>query len=316
MNNSIAKLGIVLVALIGVGGYVMHSFRSKNVEAEHRLDLERIRREYLEREPLARLIPDPERYRIERQQLTKWYFNELTDHYNRFPAFKGYDRFMADLEERKRSRKVRDQEYTQYAERFKVTKALWERFKSGKYDPAFTAQQNGLRFDVYDVQAVLDPKEPKLRFSFALYGAQRKWSMDSTSGAKVMRLNVNAAFHELVFSGLDANGKSIREMRASGDPFKVDNGERFIEEFPPGTVFGSYDLPKIPAEVVNAELTFDISTRSVLTGEEMGGKFVWKLPVPADWKLPQGASWEGAQEQVREQPEAPAPHSTKARGRK
>ena len=132
-----------------------------------------------------------------------------------------------------------------------------------------------------------------------------------------MRLTVNANFREMVFSGQDPDGKPIREMRASGEPYKIENPERFIEEFPPGIVFGYYDLPKIPAEVATAELTFDIATRSVLTGEEVAAKFVWKQPVPAEWKLPAGAGWEGAQEQVREEPKdaAPAP-VVKEKGKK
>jgi hypothetical protein len=108
-------------------------------------------------------------------------------------------------------------------------------------------------------------------------------------------------------------------MRATGEPFKIDNPERFIEEFPPDIVFGYYDLPKIPADVATAELTFDIGTRSVLTGEEIATKFVWKQqPAPAEWKLPAGAAWEGAQEQVREQPQdaPPEPVKEKKKGKR
>lgn len=305
MNNPIVKLGIVLALLLGGGWFGLSSWRTKEAEFKHQLDLERIRKEYLERAPVALRMKDAAKYQFEQAAIFKWYFNELTEHYNRYPAFKNYERFIDDLDERKRAKKVKEADYAQYEERYKLTRALWELARTGRYDPVYTATDSGLRFDVYEVQTLAGTAEPTLRLSYVLWGAQRKWTEDTSSGGRVRRLNVSASFHELVFNGLDADGKPIREMRASGDPFKIDHPERFIEEFPPGVVFGYYDLPKIPAEVVSAELSFEISTRSVLSGEELLAKFVWKQqPVPAEWKLPAGAGWEGAQEQVREDPEA------------
>lgn len=310
MNNPIVKLGIVLVLLVGGGWFGLSSYRKKSAEYENRLGLERVRREFLERAPLARSMADLGKYRFEQQQLFKWYFNELTDHYNRFAAFKDYEKFEDDLEQRKRQKKVKDQEYAQYLERYKAVKAFWDLARAGKYDPVFSTADKGLRFDVYDVQQ--QPGD-KVRLSFALYGTQRKWSEDSSSGSKVKRLTVNAAFQEMVLSGLDGDGKQITEMRATGEPFKIDNPERFIEEFPPGLVFGYYDLPKIPAEVVTIQLTFDLATRSVLTGEDVPLKVEWKQPAPPEWKLAAGARWEGAQEQVREAPEEEAAPAKKGK---
>jgi hypothetical protein len=303
MNNPLIKLGLIVVVLIGGSWFGISAYRHKTTDYEHRLDLERIRQEFLERAPLARLMESPEKYRYEEAQLLKWYFNELNDHYNRFQGLKDYDRFLVDLDERKKTHKIKEGEYASYAERFKATKELFERLRTGKYDPVFTAGDKGLRFDIYEVQPSPDPKEPKLRLSYALWGAQRKWAVDSTAGLKVTHLNVSARFHEMVFSGLDADGKEIRKMSASGDPYKIDHPERFIDEFPPGLVFGYFEIPKIPSEVVTAELTYTLSTRSVFSGEEVEGKFVWKQPLPSEWKLPPGAGWEGAQEQVREDPE-------------
>lgn len=304
MNNPIVKLAIVLVILVGGGYFGLTNYRAKKTEYENKLGLERIRREWLERQPLARLMPDAEKYRFEQLQLFKWYFNELTEHYNKFQGLKNYERFSDDLELRKRQKKIKDNEYAPYAERYKLTFDLWEAMRTGKYETIFTAQDRGLRFDVYRQETAGD----KLRLYYALYGTQRKWTADTTSGPKILKLTVNANFHSLSFSGLDADGKEIRKFDATGEPYKIDNPERFIEEFPPGIVFGYYDLPKIPSEVITAELTFDIATRSVLSGEEVPAKFVWKQPLPADWK---GGNWGDAQEQVRE--EAPPPEPAKGK---
>ena len=303
MNNPIVKLIAVLVVLVGGGFFGLTTYRKKSTEYENRLDLDRIRREWLERQPLARQLDAPDKYRFEQQQLFKWYFNELTEHYNKFQGLKDYERVGNDLEDKKRTKKMKDAEYALLSERYKGTKDFWELAKANKYDPVFTAVDKGLRFDIYKVESIADPKEPKLRLSYALWGAQRKWSVDSSGGGKVMKLNVNAAFHELSVVGLDGDGKEITRMTAAGDPYKIDNPERFIEEFPPGIVFGSYDLPKIPSNVITVEVTWDIGTRSVLTGEEVSGKFVWKQPLPSEWK---GGDWADAKEQIREEPEAAA----------
>ncbi|MBI5548048.1 MAG: hypothetical protein HY901_29560 [Deltaproteobacteria bacterium] len=303
MNNPIVKLAIVVVVVLGGSWFGLSSWKKKSADYEHRLDLDRIRKEYIERAPLARLIPEPDKLRFEQAALLKWYFNELNEHYNKFQGLKNYERFGDDLEARKRAKKIKEGEFAQYQERYQATHDLWELMRTNKYDPVFIGTDRGLRFDIYEVKTTPDPKEPKLRLAFALYGAQRKWSIDSTAGARIMKLNVNANFHELVVSGLDADGKEIRKMSASGDPNKIENPERFVEEFPPGVVFGFYEIPKIPAEVVTIEMTFEIGTRSVITGEEIPAKFVWKQALPAEWKLPAGAGWEGAQEQVREEVE-------------
>ncbi|HEY3452110.1 MAG TPA: hypothetical protein VGK67_37550 [Myxococcales bacterium] len=304
MNNPIVKLLVVLVIILGGGFYGLTTYRKKSAEYENKLDLERIRKEWLERQPLARQLAAPDKYRFEQQALFKWYFNELTEHYNKFQGLKDYEKVGDDLEAKKKAKKIKDNEYNLLFERYKSTKDFWDLAMANKYDPVFTAVDNGLRFDIFKVESVSDSKEPKLRLHYALWGAQRKWSVDSSSGGKVLKLTVNAAFHELTVLGLDEAGKEATRMTAAGDPYKVDNPERFIEEFPPGVVFGSYDLPKIPSNVVTVEISWDIGTRSVLSGEEVSGKFVWKQPLPSEWK---GGNWADAQEQVRDAPEEPTP---------
>jgi hypothetical protein len=305
MNHPMVRLAVLLVVAAAVGGFAYRAWTLQASELKHQLDLERIRREFLERDALARAMSEPQRYKDEIRAVLKSYFAELTEHFNRFPAFRNYERFQAEMADKRKGKKLKEQELAQYEDRYRATKGLWDVARSGKYDPVFTAGEKGLRFDLLDVQPVPDPKEPRLRFTFALWGAQRKWIEEAAAGVRVRRLSVSANFQDLVFRGLDATEKPITEMRVSGDPFRVESPERFIEEFPPGAVVGYYDVPKIPNEVVTAELSFGVATRSVVTGEEAAARFVWKLPAPPEWKLPPGTRWEGAQ--VREEePEAGA----------
>ncbi len=315
MNNPLIKLLVVALVVAGGAGFGYSRMKAAELESKHQIELEKLRREFVDREAFARSIADSTKYADEQRALFKWYFAELTSHYNRYPKYKNYDRFLDDLKARHKSKKVKDGEFGQWEERFKLTRDFFDKVGAGKYEPRFTAVDKGLRFDIYDIQSVPDPKEPKVRLSFALYGAQRKWSEDTSSGSKVSKLTVNANFRDMVFKGLDGQDKEVLQLTASGDPFKIDNPERLVEEFPPHVVLGYYEVPKIPSQAAKVEITFGISTRSVLSGEEAAGEFVWKMPTPDDFKLPAGAAWEGAQEKEREAPEEAAAKPAKGKKR-
>jgi hypothetical protein len=323
MNNPIVKLLVVVALVLGGGYYGMNLYKAKVAEYDHRLDLERIRREYLERAPLARDIPEANKYAEEMRALFKWYFGELTEHYNKFGAFKNYDRVMQEFEARKKNKKLSEKEFEQYEERFKLAKGMWDALKEGRYDPIFTSAERGLRFDIYKVEALPDSKDPKVRLWVALYGAQRKWNVDTSGGFKVSKLNVNAHFQGLILQGFTAKDKQVVEQAVSGEPFKIDHPERWIEEFPPSMVFAHYDLPLLPYDVEveagkpaqtveRAEFAFTVSTRSVVSGEEVLVAFTWKTPLKPEWKLPPGKKWEGATEEIRSEPEGEEPRPNKS----
>lgn len=310
MNNPIVKLLIVVALVLGGGFYGRKMYLANQSENAHKMDLERIRKEYLERSPLARDMADPTKYREEMKSLWKWYFGELTDHYNKWGSFKNYERFLDDIDSKKKNKKIKDQEYAQYEERYKMAKGFWDMMKEGRYDPIWTASDKGLRFDIYKIEPVADAKEPKFRLWVALQGAQRKWNVDQAAGGpKVYKMNVNATFANLVIQGFDEKDKQLIELPVTGEPFKIDHPERWIEEFPPGIVFGYYDLPLFPAELerdkkpvplAKLEFAFNVNTRSVVSGEEVAAAFTWKTPPLPSLKLAPGQKWEGATEEVRE----------------
>ncbi len=297
MRNPILKLGIVLLIIVGCGWFALHTFQKRVVSYEHQLELEKIRREFLERSFLALSMSNADHYRFESKQLWKWYFGELDKHYQEFTKYKNEDLFLSELEEKKRVKKVTENEIAQYEKRFEATKKFWNLVKQGRYEPIFTAAENGLRFDIYDLQFTEDI-ERRAWVYFALYGAQRKW-IEEPGPIKVSRLVVNASFQEILFKGKNANGKLIGEMRSLGNPFMVDHPERYIADFPSGVVLGSYSFPAVPSEAVNGEISMKVLTRSVLTGEEAVGNFLWSFPVDIRWRLPEGAVWEGAKEETR-----------------
>jgi len=295
-------MAVAAVLILGGGFFAYRMQQSTKTEYEHELGLDRIRREYLERSALAHQLSDPARYGDEQRALFKWYVGELTDHYNKFAEFKNYERFMDDLLEKQRKKRVKPAEFQQYEARYELVKDLWDRMGTGKYEPVYTAQDKGLRFDVWDVKAV-PGDEPLVRVAFALYGAQRRWSEEKNERGRVRKLTVNADFQEVLFKGMDAADKLLGEASAKGVSFSVDDPERFIEEFPPSIVIGYYDLPRFPATVAKGEMTIKIGTRSVLTGENFAAVFVWRPEMTEEWKMDAGLEWKNAEERVVEPPE-------------
>lgn len=299
MNSPIVKLLIVVALVLGGGYFLRTEYLRQKAEHAHILDLERIRREYLERAPLARGMTDPQRYIDEQRSLWKWYFNELTEHYNQHPEFKNYERFMDDLDARKAAKKVKEADYEQYAERYKITKSYWDAIRNGDYLPIYTALDQGLRFDIFKMEPI-GGADPRLRIWVTLHGAQRKWNIESSGGRRVKTMVVNASFQSVLFVGYDEKDRQIVEMPGSGISMAIDHPERWIEEFPPGLVFGYYEIPLVPDVVKRAELTFTVGTRSVVSGEEVVGNFKWSPELRSEWKLAPGEEWKDAQEQIRE----------------
>jgi hypothetical protein len=293
------RLGIVLaigVCALGVG-FGVSQYSAVKKEGARQQALEQIRREYLERASLALTMADPGRYEEERRALFKWYFNALTNHSNKYPEAKDYFRFEKELKKKGGS------EAASYEKRYQLIKSFWERMSSGKYIPVFTAFDQGIRFDIYKLETLtLSDGDPGVRLYFALYGVQRQWGEEQTSsGGRLLRMRVNTRFDGFRVDGRDEAGKPKFEMSlGSGEPFNINHPERFIEEFPPAMVLGYYEIPRIPSVAAAVEMAFQIGTRSVVSGQEVQGNFVWKMTddMPKELKLPSGQEWKNAEKKV------------------
>lgn len=290
-NTLLIAIAVILLAV--VGGVSYSSLSDAKREGARHLGFDQIRREYLERAPLALTMADPGRYEEERRALFKWYFNALTSHYNKYPEAMDYARFEKELKSKRGS------DAAPYEKRYQLVKAFWETISAGKYIPIFTAFDQGIRFDIYRLETTTLDGEPAVKLHFALYGIQRQWTEDQANGNRVLRMRVNTRFEEFKVDGRDEAGKPKLEMSlGSGEPFNVNYPERFIEEFPPAMILGYYEIPRIP-QVASLEMTFQIGTRSVVSGQEVQGNFVWKMAeMPSELKLPVGQEWKNAEKRI------------------
>jgi hypothetical protein len=295
MGNPLLRLVLLIAVVLGLGGFIARTWKAKTTEYECQQELERIERDYLERSAWVRQIAEPAKYRDEMRQLLRWYFQELTDHYNKYPGFKNYSRALDELKADLAKHKIKDQEFKMKEEYYNYARAAFDAMKEGRYDPVLTATSNSMRLDILDIRR----EGAKLRMELVLWGAQRRWMEMSEGGTHIHKLEVNAQFSELSFRFADAKGKIIGEMTANGDPeLKVDHPERWIEEFPPMAVLGFYPIDPGPAEADQLDLTISVQSRSA-TGEEIPAQFTWKVPMKDAWKLQPGQTWEGAQVETR-----------------
>lgn len=290
-NTILIAIAVILLAV--VGGVSYSQLTNAKKEGARQQDFDQIRREYLERSSLALTMVDSGRYEEERRALFKWYFNALTSHYNKYPENLDYARFEKELKGKRAA------DAAPYEKRYQLVKTFWEMSAAGKYIPVFTAFDQGIRFDIYRLETTTLDGEPSVKLHFALYGIQRQWTEDQANGNRVLRMRVNTRFEEFKVDGRDEAGKPRLEMSlGSGEPFNVNHPERFIEEFPPAMIIGYYEIPRIP-QVASLEMTFQIGTRSVVSGQEVQGNFVWKMEeMPSELRLPVGQEWKNAEKRI------------------
>lgn len=291
MKGSVGFI-LLVVGIVGGGYFAYKKYNEKQVELERTANFDRIQKEYLERVAWIRSNPDDKAYRDEVGTFFRWYFRELNDHQNRFGGNKNFDGYLQELETR--AERLSDQQIAERKKVYETVKSTFEAFRTGNYNPIFTATDDGMRFDIVSAEVKMVEGEPRIHLPIVLWGAQRELRDDG----KVKKMVTSAAFN-MTWRLFDAKGKLLGEMTASGDPTgKIDFPERYIPEFPAQMVLGAYDVDLVPAEVARIEAEFNVTSRAA-SGGEAHGTYTWKLDAPAEWKLKNGEQWKGAQEDVR-----------------
>jgi hypothetical protein len=288
-------VGVLTFVIASIAAY--NKYKDKSVEAERSLDAARIKADYLERVGWIRSNPDEKAYRDEVSTFFRWYFKEVNEHLNRFRGNKDFDDYLSELDKRAGKSKS-DSQAGEKKAYFEYAKKVFDDFRTGSYNPVWSATDKGMRLDVRSAKVEMQGGKPQIRIGLLLWGAQRELRDDG----KVRKMATSASWG-VTWRLIDEKGKLYGEMNASGDPsMKIDFPERFIEQFPPQMVLGHYDMDLLPAEVAKMEIAFNVVSRAP-SGGEASTSFVWKLDTPPEWRLRPGEKWEGAQESVRPEDE-------------
>ncbi|MBK9517138.1 MAG: hypothetical protein IPO09_07230 [Anaeromyxobacter sp.] len=287
----LAMLGAILL---------LQAWRARGDAFEARLERSRLKREFAERSALARALPTapPEAWQAESAALVRWYVEGLSAIRNRHPGEPARPTALAAAEEEKKLA-AKDREtlldFQRYAEE------RFELLRGARYAPVASAVAEGLRLDLLAIQPGPSPEGgPGLRVDFALWGAPRLLEREATGERSVARTVVPVALRQLSLRLLDEQGALFGGMAGGGEPHqKLLDGERFVEDFPPAILFGTYWLELLPRQPVTLELELTASVRGA-SGRERPAALIVTLPIEEGWRLPPGAEFKA---EVREGPQ-------------
>jgi hypothetical protein len=278
-------IGVVLIAAV----VAYSSFRSRIEEDAAQLERALLKREFVERTSAARGLANDRlrEWKDEIRAILRWYFDEVTAIRNRHPGEKrSSGSTNVDMKLAKESDKAAREEFMKY------TTSQFETLRDGKYEPLYAAVDQGLHIDFLSFGPSENPdnKERALRIDFAVWGAPRhveREAATATSSATT-RVVVPVAFKELAFKFYDEAGKLYGGMSGAGEPYmKVADPERFVEDFPPGIVFGTWYVDLMPSQTTKVEMTLVLEVRGT-AGADLTASYKWELQPKDEWKLRPG----------------------------
>ena len=288
------------LALALLGGVMLMSHLQAREDAfESRAERLRLKREFDERAALLRALPaeSAQEWRDEVNVLLRGYLQAVSEVRNRYPrAPAPPSALQAARADRKGKLTEKDraaiEDFQKYAD------SRMAILSGGAYAPIASAPAGGLRLDVLTVEPGASPAGgPGLRIDFALWGAPRLVEREKTGSGTVTRTAVALAMKALQFRFLDAGGKLYGEMNGPGEPYqKLVDPERFVPDFPPGALLGTWWVELLPREAVTTELTVDVDVRQP-SGAARPVSLALQLPVQEPWRIPPGTSY---QAEVRE----------------
>lgn len=308
MKRYIGLLIVVAGVIVGMI-YAYRKWDQKTAETQQALNEARILREYADRVAWIRVNPDEKAYKDEVGTFFRWYFKEVNEHLNKFGGNRKFDDYLAELDERAKKKKGEDDNYEVKKAAYDYARKFFDDFKDGKYEPMWSSTDHGIRWDIVRTEPLAD----KTRFVFVTWGVPGE-DRQMDDERRTRKWVVSVSFKS-TWKMWDEKGKLYGEMPAEGVDMKVDDPQRRIKWFPRQIIVGHFDVPKIPADVKNIEVTFEQKTRS-LTGGDINASHLWKLDLPAEWKLPPGVKWEGAQDSVRPEEEINARAEAEKKGKK
>ncbi len=280
---------ILTLAVAAVGVLLFTTWRSRSEGAEARFERAQIKREFLERSSVGREIPGDRQkdWREEARALTRWYFDEVLAMRNRHPG----ERSRPPDASRKKGKEgdATQVEFQRYAEE------RYELLRDGKYEPVFSAAERGLHLDLLALEPAANPAtgEKGIRIEFALWGAPRRVEKETQPGTSrtTTRVVVPIVLRQMAFQFLDEKGKVYGEMTGPGEPYqKIADPERFVEDFPPGILFGTWYVDLFPRQAARAVLTISGEARGQ-SGADVTASWKFELPVREEWRLPAGETY-------------------------
>ena len=293
-------IGLAVLAAVTL----VDTLRARTEVGEARLERARLKRDFTERAQVAKVVPPdrPAEWQAEVAALSRWYFDELQGIRNRHPREPARPTGVQAAEEEQKGKLKKEQrdqleDFQSYAE------SRLALLREGRYAVVASASAEGMRLDLLAVESGKSPEgAPGLRVDFALWGAPRYVERERANDKTVARNVVPVAFKRIAFEFLDPAGKLYGEMSGAGEPYqKLADPERFVDDFPPGVLFGTWWVEQFPREAATVKLALDADLRAP-SGAVRPATFTLTVPVPEAWKLPPGTAFQGEVREAEQKP--------------
>lgn len=286
------KFLLSLLGILIIGGIIIYLIiyaTKSNAERNYEIEKKNLAHDFVVKNIWMRVAKNKGQYVSEITSLIKTHINKTKEIYAKYGKEMDIDRKWKEYSEGGKEIGTQlamlgekaDKRYAEQRaameEAFKYSKEVFQTFAEARYNPIYTAAEESVRLDFYDISRVNEGGNPQLRWKFIMWGA----------------------FPEMRYSGItvtlyDENGKKFGEINSSSSQpnLRVEDPTIWIEDFPPQAMPGYYDLPLLPYPVAKADYEFRFSAKTYF-GSEVSWSLMFKeIPVEPSWKLPPDAKWE------------------------
>ncbi|MBN2358261.1 MAG: hypothetical protein JXR83_02330 [Deltaproteobacteria bacterium] len=301
MKNILAfVVGLIVIAVVVAFGY--SKFEVKLRVASLKVDKAVLDRQFLNRLAYTRML-ETDDYREDMSILLNNYARDLDKLYMK-QEYK-------DLRDDDAVRKVYQIEYKEgrkdekilkgVNERIDYTQAVYKEITGGSYRPLLTAQNAGLRIDLYSitkgsvegrdrlmVKVLVSASDPDIALTFG--HIEMKSKIEDEVEKKVKGQVVMEKVYKLT------------KIEGQGEPNTlIKEPRKWFEDFPPGLMIGYYDFPLFHPKATEVKLTMGFSVRTQ-GGNHLNPNLEFApFAIDSTWRLPPGASWEAEEVEATEE---------------
>lgn len=271
---------LLLVMLVGMAAVGLHHFRRTTREQAYALSLDAIKEDFQTQAAGLQLL-EPDAYHKELSVLLSRYFSRLNTLAHTYPECYDPARERTLVEKETARGRLSPEQRAERLERIDHTLALFEKLRSGHYQPMDTRVDKTFRFDVESIEPARVASEDRLKLSYLHWGAFGPVSYRLIKG-------------DIRTADVDAHSdktKRYQIMAEDQPPALQIEPQRWVREFIPGVEIGYYDLPRLPPNAQSMQLRFDMTIRTV-GGTSVPVSMVFaEMNAPDAWKVRPGEQW-------------------------
>lgn len=289
---------VVVIALLGAGGYMMFTNLSEQLDEAtflEKLNAQRV--QFVEQAAVTRMVPD-DKFPFDRAQLIGWHLKEVNKLFEAHPTQKVADRFLKEREERNKDKKNKDlAKEERFKERYTWLKEVWEKQVSrGDYNVLMAQMKEGIRVEITNIEPWTPPEGGKqsLKMDLLLWGP-----VHDHITFKGLSIQFVREIEETDKRGRTVTKRALAKIEGGGPPNVLHPSgpnpapEKWIPAWPPNVSVGYYTgLPLFAPDATKFSFAMTVEVRT-LGGTSTPIEFKWEnIDVDPSWKAPPGSVWD------------------------